>query len=97
MSRIPIQPASTTTTVIVTSFSVTCRTLVLFVNASFTVDTFDANNNLVQRQVLTMNNEEYLEWNNNDAFVILWVEKQLGFTPAPPPSSTPPTVGTLPV
>jgi hypothetical protein len=93
-NRIPIQPASTTTTVVVTSFSVTCRTLVLFVNASFTVDTFDANNNLVNRQVLTMTNEQYLEWNNNDDYVISWVEATLGFTPSSVASVVP--VTTLP-
>ncbi len=39
----PIQPFTTTVTQTVTSFSVSCRTLVLFTSATFNVDSFDIN------------------------------------------------------
>ena len=75
-----IVPKEQITTTLVTSFTVKCRDLILFENASFTVDTFDLNSNLIERQILTMTNEQYLEWNNNDNYVIQWVATTLGFT-----------------
>ena len=76
----PIQPFVITTTQTVTSFSVACRTLNLFVNATFTVDSFDVNNTLISRQVLPITNEQYLEWNNNDTYIIDLMATTLGYT-----------------
>ena len=56
----PIDPFIVTTTNIVTSFTVTCRSLVLFTNATFTVDSFGRENNLISRQVIPITNEQYL-------------------------------------
>jgi hypothetical protein len=83
----PVQPFIITTTQTITSFTVSCRTLVLFTNATFTVDSFDINNSLISRQVIPITNEQYLEWNNNDEFIVNLMATTLGYTLASPPSS----------
>ena len=75
-----IQPFTQTTTNVITSFSVSCRSLNLFVDATFTVDSFDTNGNLVSRQVVPINTEQYLEWNNNDLFIVNLMAQILGYT-----------------
>ncbi len=90
-----IVPQTTTTSVTVVSFSVTCRSLTLFTSASFTVDTFDINDNLILRQVLTLDPTLYETWLGDDSFIITWVEGQLGFTPIDDVAS-PEEGGTLP-
>ncbi len=85
MSKTNIQPSTQTTSVVIYSFSVSCRSLELFNGATFTVDTFDINGKLIARQVLVMDQPTYLEWNNNDEFVCQWVATQLGFVIEVPP------------
>jgi len=82
-----IVPDSQTTTITTTGFTVTCRNVNLFENASFMVDTFDVNGVLLNRQVLTMTNQQYLEWNNNDSYVVQWVATTLGYTLVPTPEA----------
>ena len=86
----PIQPFVITTTQTVTSFSVSCRTLNLFENATFTVDSFDVNKTLISRQVVPITNQQYTEWNNNDEYIIVLMADTLGYTLATPtpPSAT---------
>ena len=103
-----IQPFIITTTQTVTSFTVSCRTLNLFVNATFTVDSFDVNNNLISRQVIPITNKQYLEWNNNDEYIINLMATILGYTltnPTPAsatqkvniqPTITPPSLTSIP-
>ena len=79
-SNIPIEPYTNVTTTITTSFSVSCRSLNLFENASFTVDTFDITGKLLNRQVIPITNEQYLEWNNNDEYIVNLMAQILGFT-----------------
>ena len=76
----PVQPFTITTTTIVTSYTVSCRSLTLFTNATFTVDSFDINNNLLSRQVIPITNDQYLEWNNNDEFITTLMAQILGYT-----------------
>ena len=76
----PVDPFIITTTNVVTSFTVSCRSLVLFTNATFTVDSFDRDNNLLSRQVIPITNEQYLEWNNNDEYIIALMAQILGYT-----------------
>ena len=75
-----IQPFTQTTTNVITSFNVSCRSLDLFNNASFTVDSFDSTNKLVNRQVINLTNQQYLDWNNNDEYIINLVAQELGYT-----------------
>jgi hypothetical protein len=80
-----INPFIQTTTTTATSFVVSCRSLILFTSASFSVDTFDINNVLLNRQIVTMTPEVYVQWNNDDTFVNNWVAGVLGFViPTPP-------------
>ena len=79
MSQTNIKPCTQTTSVTVYSFTVACMSLNLFKGATFTVDTFDINNKLITRQLLTMDQPTYLEWNNNDSFVSSWAATPLGF------------------
>jgi len=79
-SATTIQPFSSTVTTVATSFSVSCRSLVLFSEATFTVDLFDAAGSLLSRQVMPMSKEEYLAWNNDDSYVINLFAAKLGFT-----------------
>ena len=85
-----ILPFISTTSTTATSFSVTCRTLNLFKNATFTVDTFDANGILLNRQVVPITNDQYIEWNNNDTYIIDLIANILGFTLVTPPQTPAP-------
>jgi hypothetical protein len=78
-----IQPLDIVTSRTVVSFTVACQTVNLFTNATFRVDSFDVDNNIVDRQYLTMTNEQYLDWNNNDTYVIDFVATTLGYTLSP--------------
>jgi hypothetical protein len=76
----PIDPFPIVTTNVVTSFNVSCRSLTLFTNATFTVDSFDKDNNLISRQVIPITTDQYLEWNNNDEFIVQLMASILGYT-----------------
>jgi len=75
-----IEPFTQTVSTTTVSFNVACRNIDLFNSATFSVDTFDIDGNILNRQMLTMNSEDYSQWNNNDSYVIEWVAKTLGFT-----------------
>ena len=83
MSSSNIQPFIFTTTNTAVSFTVTCQELSLFNNATFRVDSFDVNGNIVNRQFVTLTNEQYLSWNNNDEYVVTLVAAQLGYVIEP--------------
>jgi hypothetical protein len=80
MDSIPIEPYTSTITTTATSFSVSCRSLTLFETASFTVDTFDSDKRLLNRQVVSLTKEQYTAWNNNDTYIINLIAQILGFT-----------------
>ena len=86
----PIAPFIVTTTSTITSFTVSCRSLVLFTSATFTVDSFGDNNNLISRQVQSITPEQYTGWNNNDSYIIDLMATILGYTLVTPsiPSAT---------
>jgi hypothetical protein len=75
-----IEPYTQITTNIIRSFTVTCRSLTLFTNATFTVDSFDENKNLISRQVIPIDQQQYLEWNNNDEYIVDLMASILGYT-----------------
>jgi hypothetical protein len=75
-----IEPFTKTTKQTITSFTVTCRTLNLFENAVFVVDSFDESKKFISRDLITLTNEQYNQWNNNDTFIINLVAEQLGYT-----------------
>ena len=75
-----IEPYTQVTTNVIRSFTVSCRSLTLFTSATFTVDSFDQSGNLISRQVVPIDQQQYLEWNNNDEFIIQLVANILGYT-----------------
>jgi len=75
-----IQPCVVTTTKTIVSFTVVCENITLFQSATFRVDSFDADGNMVNRQYLTMTNEQYLAWKNDDSYVLDFVAASLGYT-----------------
>jgi len=77
----PIQPDQIVTTRTATSFSVVCQNLVLFTTASFLVSLLDVNKSVISTQIITLTNEQYLAWNNNDDYIINLIATILGVTP----------------
>jgi hypothetical protein len=75
-----IEPYTQITTKVIHSFTVACRSLTLFSSATFTVDSFDDSGNLISRQVVPIDQQQYLEWNNNDEFIIQLMASILGYT-----------------
>ena len=83
MSSSNIQPSVFTTSRTIVSFTVVCENVKLFQDATFRVDSLDAEGNVVNRQYLTMTKEQYLSWNNDDSYVINFVATTLGYTISP--------------
>lgn len=79
MGSTPVEPFVITTSQTIVSFSVACRTLNLFNNASFTVDSFDTNGNVVNRQIVSINEQQYSQWNNDDNYIINLISEMLGY------------------
>lgn len=80
----PIEPDSVVTTRVATSFTVTCQNLILFTSASFLIYLLDANGGIISTSFLNLTQDQYLEWNNNDQYIINLAAAQLGVTPIPP-------------
>jgi hypothetical protein len=74
-----IEPFTVVTTQTVTSFTVSCRSINLFQDASFSVDSFDATGKIVSRQIVEITPEEYNQWNNDDSFIINLIAQKLGY------------------
>ncbi len=66
------------------SFTVTCRSLELFISASFLVHLMDINRSIINSQLITLTKEQYLEWNNDDDYIINLIATILKVTPLPP-------------
>jgi hypothetical protein len=64
----------------VSSFSVTCQNLTLYKSAMFAIQSYDINNEVVQVNYMTLSEEEYLEWNNNDTYIVDLAASKLGYT-----------------
>ena len=77
MSTSNIIPQQTTTTVC--SMRVVCQTINLFQDATFIVDLYNIEGFRVDRQIISITNEEYLAWNNNDSYIMNLMATKLGF------------------
>jgi hypothetical protein len=86
----PIEPDPVVTTRIATSFTVVCTSLTLFTTASFALYLLDDKKALISSSVLNLTTQQYLEWNNNDEYIVNLAAIQLGVTPLPP--NTPPVL-----
>jgi hypothetical protein len=74
-----IQPATQTTTVIITSFRVDLRDLILSVSATFRVTLCNSDGVPLTNLILLMEGDDYTRWNNDDTYVYQFVADKLGF------------------
>ena len=77
----PIVPDVITTTQIAVSLNIRCMSLTLFETATFMANLADVNGGLVKTQIITLTTEQYLQWNNNDEYIVNLIAGILGVTP----------------
>jgi hypothetical protein len=82
-SIVPIEPSTETTTKIITSFTVNVMRLELFESVTVNAMLYGAQGNFLEVKTLTISGQDYLDWNNNDQYLIDKVAQLLGFTLAP--------------
>jgi hypothetical protein len=61
-------------------FSIQNTIIIPFTSATVSVSTFDQNKQYIYNRILTMTKEEYLNWNNNDIYLLNWICSKLGLT-----------------
>lgn len=67
----------------ITSFRVEVYQVVLFVKARLRVSLYDENGSLLNIKDMDIEGEDYLNWNNDDKYVVDYVCNKLGFALAP--------------
>lgn len=79
----PIEPEVFTTSRTATSLTIKCMSLNLFQNATFIANLMDIDGNIIETKVITLTNEQYLEWNNNDDYIVTLISGMFGVSPKP--------------
>ena len=95
----PIKPAEEISVRIITSFTVAVIRLELFTSVTVNAMLYGENNNFIEVKTLTLSGQDYLDWNNNDQYLINKVAEILGFTiitPVPPEPIPDPTPDPIP-
>jgi hypothetical protein len=77
----PIEPEDIITKRTAVSFTIDCQNLTLFTSASFMVSLQDQNGGIINTQLITLTQEQYLAWNNNDEYIVNLIASILGVTP----------------
>lgn len=88
----PIEPAEEISVRIITSFTVSVIRLELFTSVTVNAMLYGETGNFIEVKTLTLSGQDYLDWNNNDQYLINKVAEILGFTiitPTPPPEPIP--------
>ena len=80
----PIQPSTETTIKVITSFTVNVMSLELFTSVTVNAMLYGVNGNFLEVKTLTFSGQDYLDWNNNDQYLIDKTAETLGFTLAVP-------------
>jgi hypothetical protein len=75
-----VVPHDFTSSVTVTSFTIQNVAVQLFNGASLDAFMFDVNGNLYKVQRVIIDQEEYLQWNNDDSYIVDLVATKLGLT-----------------
>jgi hypothetical protein len=75
-----IVPVDKTTTKTITKFTLDISQMTLNESATFRVSLFDANNNYIDATNVTLEGQAYLDWGNDDTYIINYVATELGFT-----------------
>ena len=83
----PIEPSEIITKKTAVSFTIICRSLDLFKSASFLVYLKDNEGGIINTELINLTTEQYLEWNNNDEYIVKLVAGILGVTIKPSSSS----------
>lgn len=89
MSQISIEPKTVTHTDEWTSFTVTCKNLILNEKAIFTTTFYNLSGKIIDSFTDVIEGEEYSNWSNNDDYIISLVAQKHGVTIVPNPE--PPT------
>ena len=77
MNTYTIEPITITTTKTITKFIIENITVNLFDSVKMNVVLFDENSNPVDFKLLTMENEEYKLWGDDDNYIINWITEKL--------------------
>jgi hypothetical protein len=80
-----IVPVSNVITVTYSGISIACTRLDLFKGASFYATLLDSSGNMVKNttQPVSITQEEYSQWNNDDEYIVNLIATKLGYTIAP--------------
>ncbi len=79
-NRKPIQPYAMVTTKTIKSFSIRVVSLELFTSVTVVVSLFEESGAIVENRTIRVEGDEYLAWNNDDAYLVNLVASKLGFT-----------------
>ncbi len=77
MNTYTIEPITITTTKIINKFTIENITVNLFNSVKINVVLFDDNFKPVDYKILTMENEEYKLWGDDDNYIIKWITDKL--------------------
>jgi hypothetical protein len=75
-----IVPVDKTTTKTITRFTLDISQLTLGESATFRVSMFDVDDKYIDATYVSLEGQAYLDWGNDDTYVINYVATVLGFT-----------------
>ena len=78
-----IVPVDKTTTKTITRFTLDISKMTLNESATFRVSLFGANDKYIDATSVTLEGQAYLDWGNDDTYVINYVATALGFVIVP--------------
>lgn len=76
-------PYDQTTIKTAVRFSLDISQMILSVSATFRVSLYDLNDRCFGNNYVTLEGQDYLDWGNDDQYVIDFVARQLGFVLLP--------------
>lgn len=74
-----IQPFDKTIIQTIVRFSLDITILILNQSATFTVSLYNVNDIVIDRQFITLEGTDYINWGNDDSYIIQFVAKKFGF------------------
>lgn len=75
-----IVPIDKTITQTITRFTLDIIELILNTSARFRVLQYDADDKLITASNINIEGDEYINWSNNDEYVVKLIAQKLGFT-----------------
>lgn len=74
-----IKPTDKIITQTVVRFSLDISQLILNESATFRASLYDKDDIIIDRQFVTLESTDYLNWGNDDSYVIRFIANKLGF------------------